>query len=153
MNTRVKSVPRFPGATGPSGRKALFSLLGGGAVLAAAFGASVHSRSNNTDSAVPPAVSAPTAPANESGAAMVPGRSLAPRSVYVVASEEQAALVWLGARESNDILVSLGEPPSDDSVVVVPFGVQATEVMEAVAESNRILATLGGPASVVVDLR
>ncbi|MBA4182047.1 MAG: hypothetical protein C0506_15765 [Anaerolinea sp.] len=153
MNTRVKSVPKFPGATGPSGRKALFALLGGGAVLAAAFGASVYSRSTSDEPAAPPAVSAPAAQANEGSAALAPGRALASRSVYVVASEEQAALVWLGVRDANDILAWLGEPPSDDSVVVVPSGVQATEVMDAIAEGNRILATLGGPVSVVVDLR
>ncbi len=149
------SVPSMSGS--PRGRFGRNVLVGaaGSVVLAAAIGGGLWSRSDRNESASP-AISAAAAVQPPSGPSLASSLATAgytPHTVYIVGSEEQAALVRAGINDANAIRSTANEPPLLDEVFVAGSDADADALGSAETAANEILAAQYGVENRIVDLR
>jgi hypothetical protein len=155
MTIHTTSTPTMPSAHRHFGRNALLATVGGTIVLAAAAASAVLvARSDSREPVSPPVVAAAAQPSFTNAVASASSYD-APYTVYVVGSEEQAAMVRTGFSDAASIRAAAGEPPlpETESVVVAPSDDEAATVVQAINEANGIRATVGLADYTVVDLR
>jgi hypothetical protein len=155
MTIHTTSTPTMPSAHRHFGRNALLATVGATVVFAAAAaGAVVVARSDGSAPAAPPVVAAAAQPSSTNAVASASSYD-APHTVYVVGSEEQAAMIRTGLSDAASIRMAVGEPPLPDteSVVVATSDDEAATIIQGINEANGIRATVGLAENTVVDLR
>ena len=154
IHTPTTSPTMSGGPRGHFGRKLL--IAGGTGVVLVAVAAGVVSSRSDRHEAATPAVLAPAAIQQSSapfGGINRASGGYTPHTIYIVGSEEQAALVQAALEDANGILVGINERPIHDEVIVAVSADEGSFAFAAEIAANEIVFAQYGVENRIVDLR